>query len=226
MKQTCQTRPARGESRKKKLRRKHAAQALAAATAIAGGTQAYASPVRYVNPAHGETGHFHWPAPSGIDTSILNVTFPPSDQPVDAAGGFRHFIPTGYTDRSRVAGRAGGQMQIDGSGYFVAGVDSGVLIPSGTAWGSDQYIYYPGYGSELPEGQQTYLGVRFDLGSGSQYGWIGVVRTGIELDAFAWGYETEPGVPIGAGAIPEPGTLAMLAVGVAAMAGRRRRSAE
>lgn len=44
----------------------------------------------------------------------------------------------------------------------------------------------------------------------------------VELDAFAWGYETDPDVPIAAG-IPEPGTLAALALGAAAaLAGRRR----
>jgi hypothetical protein len=56
--------------------------------------------------------------------------------------------------------------------------------------------------SILPEGVETYLGVSFDLGAGTQYGWIGVVRNAAMLDAFAWGYETDPGVPIAAGAWP------------------------
>lgn len=51
--------------------------------------------------------------------------------------------------------------------------------------------------------QPRYVGVRFDSGTGIQYGWIGVVRnstSGLAFDAFAWGYETTPGVPITAGA--------------------------
>ena len=64
-------------------------------------------------------------------------------------------------------------------------------------------------------GQDVYLGARLKLPAQWHYGWIGVTRGGyygLELEAFAWGYETDPGVPIAAG-IPEPGTLGMLALG-------------
>lgn len=54
----------------------------------------------------------------------------------------------------------------------------------------------------LPEGVETYLGVRFDLGKGTQYGWIKVIRNWVEIDALAWGFETDPGVPIRVGATP------------------------
>jgi len=222
MKQACQTRPASSESRKKKLRRKRAAQALAAGVAIAGGTQAYADPVCYLNPPGAE--HFDWGGAVGEPNRSLDILAPAGVQPpgAPAPGVFQHTdsqLPT------TVSEGFGGAVQTNVY-WDLLGVDAGELIPSGFSWAPQGYVYYPGYGSQLPEGQQTYLGVRFDLGSGNQYGWIGVVRTGIELDAFAWGYETDPGVPIGAGAIPEPGTLAMLAVGAAAIAGRRRRSAE
>ena len=49
---------------------------------------------------------------------------------------------------------------------------------------------------------------------GVHYGWVAVERDyGIWLDAFAWGYETEAGTPIQAGAVPAPGTLAALVFG-------------
>ena len=86
-------------------------------------------------------------------------------------------------------------------------------------------VYFEGGYTNLPEGVEPYLGIRFDLGGGYQHSWLGVVHTGPELDAFAWGYETEVGVPIPAG-VPEPGTLAALAVGAAALLGRRRRCAD
>ena len=100
-----------------------------------------------------------------------------------------------------------------------------LTIPSGAAWADYGIISYQNYGSLLPEGESVYLGLAFGggyVGYGtSNYGWISVERTGVELDAFAWGYETEPGVPIGYP--PEPGTLSMLAFGEVVATARRRR---
>ncbi len=199
---------------------KHGAAALAAAAVIAAGTQAYASPVRIDNPAHGAPGHAHWPTVGGIDFR-LNIVEDASQQP---GGGFDPavFVQTVNTGAgySQIGGN--GEIQVGGYGdYFAVGVLSGDLIPSGPSWGSSGMIYYTGLGSELAEGQDTYLGVRFDLGSGWQYGWIGGVRSGMELETFAWGYETTPGVPIEAG-VPEPGSLALLAFGAAAALRKRR----
>ena len=100
---------------------------------------------------------------------------------------------------------------------FLVDFDWGV--PSGAAWGQQGFTYHYYYGSQLPEAEATYLGVRFDLGEGFHYGWVGVVREGTGLEAFAWGYETTPGVPIEG---PEPGTLAMLAFGAVLVGSRRR----
>jgi hypothetical protein len=76
--------------------------------------------------------------------------------------------------------------------------------------------------SNFPSGVARYMGVRFNDVDGYHYGWISVVRNGLDLDAFAWGYETEPGVPIIAG-IPAPGTLAALAFGAVVTRRARKR---
>lgn len=200
---------------------------LAAALAIAGGTQAYGEVIRFDNALPGEPGHFDW-TDTGVEIrSYLDVT-------VSAAAqlgpyGPNPFIPSAFAQvREESAqygtiiasvGAAAG-LQVGGYyDYVLVGVPSGTLIPSGTEWLNFGYADW--YGSKTPEGIPTYLGVRFDLGSGYHYGWIGVVRTGTLFETFAWGYETEVGVPIAAGAVPAPGTLALLAFG--ALAGRSRK---
>ena len=71
-------------------------------------------------------------------------------------------------------------------------------------------------------GERAYMGVRFSGVDGWHYGWIGVTYSAHAFSAFAWGYETAPGVPIAAGA-PAPGTVAALAFGAAAISSRKRR---
>ena len=67
----------------------------------------------------------------------------------------------------------------------------------GLPWGTVGCVYFDDGYTDLAEGAETYLGIRFDLGGGNQRGWLGVVRMGPELDALAWGYEMEPEVPRG-----------------------------
>ncbi len=211
---------------------RNGATALAAAATIAAGTSAYAAPVRHDNPPG--AGHFDWwaePGNPGYGVGFLDVTLDAASQLPDVTGvpsEFGHDAEGSTSGAGQVWAHAGADslQVVHLAGYpFVAGVDGGDLIPSGLPWSHNGYVYYPGLGGGTPEGAPSYLGVRFDLGGGNQYGWIGVVRSGIALDAFAWGYETEAGVPIPAGA-PEPGSLALLALGAAGLAaGRRRRRA-
>jgi hypothetical protein len=181
--------------------------------AIAGGTQAYATPVRYDNPAGPE--HFDWAVPG--NTTWLDITLAPGDQPGIAFGAstFGHTPISGGADAGGTSGVT--ELEII-NGYQMVGHPSDTLIPSGLGW--NYYAYALLSSTDVPDGVATYLGVRFN-GPNWQYGWIGIERSGAELDAFAWGFETEPGVPIPAGA-PEPGTLAVLAVGAAGVLSRRR----
>ena len=220
MKNTRRRKRRANPSRTRSQRGKRTVQALAAGAVIAAGTQAYADPIRFDNPA-GE-GHFDWADGAEVDYVWLDMTLPAGDQPGTEG-------PSTLGQRTfETIGRLSGAVKTEVGGYgdyYAIGVDAGELIPTGAPFAGSADIYYAGY-SELPEGTVTYLGNRLDLGYGFQYGWIGVVRTGRVLDTFAWGYETDPGVPIEAGAIPEPGTLAMLALGATALLGRRRRRSQ
>lgn len=186
----------------KKQRRKRAAKVLAAAGAIAGGTQAYAAPVRFDNPPHGEPGHFHWAKPNGDNSNLLDITAPADAQPGEPDEFTATALGHVYTGIWGIVFNGLEPIELETTGIFLAGVASGELIPGGHEWRCCPYTYYAGFGYEsfLPEGAQTYLGVRFDTGAGWQYAWVGVVRTGQQVEAFAWGYESDPGVPIAAGA--------------------------
>ncbi len=204
MNQVSSRKRGRRSSRGKKERRKRVAKALAAAGAIAGGTQAYAAPVRFENPPG--AGHFVWPSAgsSAVQAQWLDLTQdaasqPPIGDPVGATS-IRQ-IPSfiGYTDGPYVEPQVEGLFAYP---FDLLGVDAGTMIPTpGAAWavGYSAYLSYPGYESAIPDGATTYLGVRFN-GPGYQYAWIKVERSGDSLDALAWGYETDPGVPIAAGA--------------------------
>ena len=209
-----------------------AAAALVVALAIT--TPAGAAPIRFDNPAG--PGHFEWNSMAGHE--FLDIFSDASSQPgiMGAVGTFwRRDPPSGTTVRGAESSSDVQFINLDGGGAgpgrFLVGVSFGETIPtlvgtdgfatSGFVFRTNADAGFPT--TNLPEGQQTYLGVQFDLGIGIQYGWIGVTRTGMELDAFAWGYETEPGVPIAAG-VPEPGTLSLLAIAGGVLMRRRRRA--
>jgi hypothetical protein len=74
-------------------------------------------------------------------------------------------------------------------------------------------------------GIEAYLGVQFEIEGETHYGWILVdtpflVGGGV-IKAFA--YESEAGVPIIAGVVPEPSAAALAALGILAGAVSRRR---
>lgn len=79
--------------------------------------------------------------------------------------------------------------------------------------------------------ERAFLGLVFQLSDGLHAGWADIeVRTrqnaNVDARIFGYAYETIPGKPIAAGAVPEPPSLVLLAAGAAGLAvwrNRRRR---
>ncbi|MCA9311954.1 MAG: PEP-CTERM sorting domain-containing protein [Phycisphaerales bacterium] len=223
---------------------------LGHAVSIAAGTATYlvisssvhAVPVRFEN--DGSLG--------GIGT-ILDITLPAAAQsgsgnPYALTGsqvhltyGFDVYLPyyTQYYTQLRagdavarntsffVKAFAAGEL-IGAADTFVTGVRSMFEYRTDCFYDYDTYefqcsVSYPG--EFVNDGSIQYAGVRLDLGGTSHYGWIALRHSGTyapTIDLVAWGYETEPGVAVAAGA-PTPSTLAGLALGATAFAGRKRR---
>jgi hypothetical protein len=94
--------------------------------------------------------------------------------------------------------------------------------------------YYGGFAAgpnangAVPPGTQAFVGFRFNAADGTHYGWIRLSVGPGSIDFVSAAYQAMPNTAIAAGAIPEPGTLGLLALGAVGVAGaaiKRRRSA-
>ena len=195
--------------------------------------QAKAAIVSFQNPPG--AGHYDWAPPAGTSQGVshwMDIAQPASAQPGDpfVESSFRQ---DNFSDLASKIGGGGSvivsEIQVGNNhpslalaSAFGEMIPAEAPLPPNHGWAINPFTDHPSLGSNFVDGEQAYLGVRFDLGSGWQYGWIGVVKNGIALDAFAWGYETEPGVPIAAG-IPEPTTLALFALAAGSLVIRRKR---
>ena len=85
------------------------------------------------------------------------------------------------------------------------------------------------YGQFLPPNSRGFLGLEFTVGANTFFGYIqvqvnrspGAGQPGFQFISAA--YENTPGMAITAGAVPEPGTLALLAFGAAGVVALQRR---
>ena len=114
---------------------------------------------------------------------------------------------------------------------------AGASISSGSLFSqiNDQGNFYtsnPFLGTSGDYGGQTgYVGLRFTGAGGTYYGYaqVGVqdinAANAFDLTIGTVAYNTTPGAAITAGAVPEPASIGLLAIGGAAMFLRRKSSA-
>ena len=84
--------------------------------------------------------------------------------------------------------------------------------------------------STWPPGPATrgFIGIEFELADGRHYGYFDIVLSGDAAGAalLGWAYDSRPGMPILAGAVPEPSTWALLGGGGMLMVWFRRKRHE
>jgi hypothetical protein len=121
------------------------------------------------------------------------------------------------------------------SGGSIIGSDTSLLIGSwhihtDNGGGS---MFDLNFGPMSLQVSDAFIGVEFAASDGIHYGWIqyvgyshpekglGYYLPGGFIDSWAW--ETRPGVPIVAGAIPEPSTIILVVVSALSLIQRRRK---
>jgi len=116
------------------------------------------------------------------------------------------------------------------SAGFNIGADSG---EGGLAWAArsslDPFLtlvqsFDSGSGGAFV-GQHAYMGVEFERAGNTYYGWVLLQIS--EFGAFgsidAWAWDTRPGAPILAGAVPEPSSWTLLALGAVTLLFAKRK---
>ncbi len=77
---------------------------------------------------------------------------------------------------------------------------------------------------EMSFGDRGYFGLTFEIGGDTHYGWVDFSEDTSTQTIYGWAYESDAGVGIRAGAIPEPSSTALLGVCLIGAWMRRRRS--
>jgi hypothetical protein len=117
----------------------------------------------------------------------------------------------------------------------VIGNAAGYVLPFGTAIGSGPTNFFrPGGGTNVGTAvtlnAANLFGIEFlaeEAGGTTHYGWVQITfgATAGQRAITGYAYESTPNATINAGAIPEPGTFAALALGAVGLVARRRRTA-
>lgn len=230
-------------------------QGLAGALAIASGTSAYGSivvvnpPADLTNSPGGANTTANWDVNSdGMMDFTFNNRYP------DTTPGSYGVI--WQQNMNPFAGTGGTNNLVSYSGPFVryafalaSGVSVGpanpnfstgitqVVLGSRYSYGAQGVFYYGGFAAGGPNGSVTpgtfaFVGFRFTAADGVHFGYVRLaVNAGIidfdNVGAMRAAYESTPNTAITTGAVPEPGTMALLALGAAGVLGavvKRRRA--
>lgn len=130
--------------------------------------------------------------------------------PPPMIGGNPEPLPSGH-----VVGQSSGEGALD---WFGTNTDFSTLIRCLS--GSGGYTCSGRFADH-----HAYMGVEFDIVGATHYGWIDllVAEDNPYAEIYGWAYETEAGVPIIAGAVPEPSTIILFTAGATAILLSRRK---
>jgi len=215
---------------------KKIAGGLAGAAALAAGSQAYGAIVVVAPPADVVS-------PGGANVSTTGAVW---DIDGDAVGDFqfrfRDNISTSWAYSAQVITQATGAGGVSagadgGYGPYAVKIPAAGLINAGVINSSPPNRAVLGsrygttdYGDWAGNSGPGYLGLKFTNASGVHFGWVclsvtpgtGVAGVG-KIQFCGAAFEDAADTPIAAGAVPEPGSLAMLALGAAALVSSRRK---
>lgn len=124
-------------------------------------------------------------------------------------------------------------------GGYVEPLQAGFEIGSDSGSGELDWFGYGGFSSFIIclsgsggdtcagrfPGQRAYMGVEFEIGGATHYGWLDmfVASDNPYAEIYGWAWETVPGVSLGAGVVPEPSAILLLAAGSIALLCRTKR---
>lgn len=221
------------------------ATGLAGAVAIAGGSQAYGAIVAVTPPANltntagsATTTTINWDV-NGDGTADFQF----SDRyPNIAAGSYGVVWQENMNPATSALATTNGVVGYQGSFVrYASALTAGTSIATASAFSTSaqvvlgsRYSYggngisnYGGFAAAVAPGTFRYAGFRFNATDGTHFGWIQLAVNAGTITFVNAAYQSTPATAIIAGAVPEPGSMAALALGAAAVVGavsKRRRS--
>ena len=144
----------------------------------------------------------------------------------------RNQSPSGFTNQLNTYGNSvvGFNATTPKPGSYASRLPSGTLIDGSLSYLSGSGVFLSGFDSIAGPygqffGQSGFAGLQFHLPgeSGVHFGWAKLLDPPGDLTVFSIGYETIQNTGIVTPALPEPGSLALLAAGAAGVLAMRRR---
>jgi hypothetical protein len=137
---------------------------------------------------------------------------------IGPVGGRISALPSSFSINSTIGTELLSELQWSSSDFI-----DGFVEPDESAYISIVQVLSTGSASEFSG--RSAIGIEFRAADGIHYGYLdidaGPGYAGITL--YGWAYESQPGVPIFAGQVPEPSTSLFVGVATASILLRRRR---